>query len=96
MINENRHIINRKILLIQNNHTVRTLAEAINYTKQSVNEAIIGQSTSYRCQSRIAAYLKMSMADIWPELYAVVPNVDPVKANVSHDCKVNEINENVN
>lgn len=96
MVNENKHIINRKIMLVEHGDTVRTLANAINYTTQAVNEAIIGRSTSYRCQSRIAAYYKRPMVEIWPELYAVVPDVDPVKATISHDSKVNENVNSVN
>lgn len=76
MINENKHFINRKIMLIKQGHTVRTLSKAVGLTVQAVNPAINGTSTSYRCHSRIAAVLGKPMVEIWPELYGIVPVLD--------------------
>jgi len=88
MINENKHFVNRKIMLIERGYTVRTLANAIGMTIQAVNPAINGTSTSYRCHARIAAVLGKPMVEIWPELYSGVPEISNIK--VSHDSTVTD------
>lgn len=93
MINKNENIINRKVMLIQAGLTVGSLAEKINLTGQTVGQAIMGKSKSYRTHVRIAAFFQRPMVEIWPELYAVVPDIEFVKGTVSHDSR---INENVN
>jgi len=96
MVNETKHIIKRKIMLIEAGYTVKTLAEKIKLTKQAVNPAILGQSTSYRCQRRIAIALQKPMVEIWPELYSVIPAADFDRDAICHDSGINEINESVN
>jgi lambda repressor-like predicted transcriptional regulator len=83
-INENINFINRKVMLAQKNLSISGLAKKINYTSQSVNEAILGRSTSYRCHKRIAAFFGKSLVEIWPELYSVVPSVDDGNDESSH------------
>lgn len=93
MINENKNIINRKVMLVRAGLTVGSLAEKLKLTKQTINTAIIGKSKSYRTHVRIAAFFQLPMVEIWPELYAVVPDIQFVEGTVSHDSR---INENVN
>lgn len=75
MINKKAATINRKKILLDRSETVRSIAKKINYTRSAVNDAITGESRSYRCHSRIAAHLGMPMAEIWPELYGIVPQL---------------------
>lgn len=86
MVNKNDHFVNRKIMLMQAGFTVKTLAEKIGMTKQTVHPAISGKSTSYRCHSLIARELQRPLVEIWPELYAVVPEKE-----ISHDSIVNNL-----
>lgn len=96
MINENKHIINRKVMLVQAGLTVRKLAERLKLTTQAVHPAITGKSRSYRTHVRIAALLQKPMVEIWPEIYAIVPDISCIGGTVSHDAKVNENVNSVN
>jgi lambda repressor-like predicted transcriptional regulator len=69
MINDNQHIINRKVVMIQKGHTLGTLADHVHHTKQAVSQAIQGRSTSLRIHRKIADVLGVALVDFWPELY---------------------------
>jgi len=89
MVNENQHIINRKLILFQ--HPIRNqrrLAKAVGYTPQAVNHSFNG-GTSYKINRAIADYLDVAMVDFWPELYGYTPRV-------SQDAMVSELAGSVN
>lgn len=83
MINENKHIINRKMILVSKSINQRTLAKKLEITPAAVQQAISGGSTTYRLHRKIADYLRVPMVQFWPELY---DNMN----QVSHDATVNE------
>ena len=69
MINENQHIINRKVVMLQKGYSLPALAEHVGHTKQAVSQAIQGRSTSLRIHRKIAGVLDVALVDFWPELY---------------------------
>lgn len=83
MINENKHIINRKMILVSKSINQRTLAKKLEITPAAIQQAISGGSTTYRLHRKIADYLRVPMVQFWPELY---DNMN----QVSHDATVNE------
>lgn len=89
MVNENRHFINRKKILLDKEQTIASIAAAIGYTRQSVYMAIKGHPTSYKLHKKIADLLEVVMVDFWPELYGDVNKF-------SHDAIVNESFTGVN
>ena len=90
-INNNQHIINRKVVMIQKGHSLNTLAEGVGHTKQAVSQAIQGRSTSLRIHRAIAAILGVRLVDFWPELYGDVEQVKNF-----HDATVNDQDQTVN
>lgn len=89
MVNENKHIINRKLIIFQ--HPIknqRRLAKALNCTAQAINHAING-GTSYRINRAIADYLDVPMVEFWPELYGYT-------SHTSHDATVTDQQVGVN
>jgi len=89
MINENKHIINRKVILIKCGYSAAKLAREIGVTPAAISQAIRGTTHSLRIHKAISDKLDVALVDFWPELYGYVPRV-------SHVEKVNEINEIVN
>jgi lambda repressor-like predicted transcriptional regulator len=89
MINENKHIINRKMILVSKSINQRTLAKKLEITPAAVQQAISGGSTTYRLHRKIADYLRVPMVQFWPELY---DNLN----QVSHDATVIENVNSVN
>lgn len=83
MINENEHIINRKVILIQKGYNAARMAREIGVTPQALSQAIRGKTHSLRIHRAICEKLDLPLAELWPELYAYVPKV-------SHDCTMND------
>lgn len=92
MVNENKHIINRKLILVSKGINQRNLARALEITPAAVQQAISGGSTTYRLHRKIADYLGVSMVSFWPELY---DNLN-VEKQIFHDSSINENVNNVN
>lgn len=83
MVNENQHIINRKIILYDQRYTNARLAKEIDYTPAAVGLAINGKSKSYKLHRKIADKLGVTLIDFWPELYNCGPKA-------SHDATIND------
>lgn len=91
MLIEKQNIINRKVIMVQREMSLRKVADAVGCSAACVMFAVNKAGQSRRMHERIAAVLNVTLAEFWPELYG------PDKSAISHDdLKVNEINESVN
>ena len=97
MLTEKEHIIKRKIILLEKGFTAKKLADVIEhkhqgtkrpYTRQQVTKAINGYALNEELHKSIVAKLGVSLLEFWPEIYG--------DNTVSHDAKVNELNNAVN
>lgn len=80
-INENPHIINRKVMLVQKGYSNARLAREIGVTPQALSQAIRGITHSLRIHRAVVTKLGVSLIEFWPELYGDV---------VSHDSIISE------
>lgn len=87
-INENQHIINRKIIMLQKGHTLGSLAEYVGHTKQAVSQSIQGRSTSLRIHRKIACALGVDLPDFWPELYGKIEQKNFHDSTVSQQDQI--------
>jgi lambda repressor-like predicted transcriptional regulator len=81
-INENKHIINRKMILVSRSINQRALARELGITPAAVQQAISGGSTTYRLHKMIANYLRVPMVQFWPELY---DNMNQISQTIMED-----------
>lgn len=91
MINENKHIINRKMILVSRSLNQRGLAKILEITPAAIQQAISGGSTTYRLHRKIADYLRVPMVQFWPELYDNMGQVSH-DATVKRDNELNKVN----
>lgn len=76
-------------MLVERGINQRHLAKALKYTPAAIQQAISGGSTTYWIHRAIADYLRVPMAEFWPELYDNM-------SKVSHEAGVNENINSVN
>lgn len=83
MVNENQHVVNRKVIFIQKGYNAAKMAREIGVTPQALSQAIRGVTHSLRLHRAICEKLDMPLAEFWPELYAYVPKA-------LHDATLND------
>lgn len=91
MLTNSTHLINRKIIILQRGFSQRKLAEAVGCSPAAITFVMTGKTRRRAMHDKIAAVLGVPVAELWPEFYDAVN-----EKKVSHDSKLNEINESVN
>lgn len=94
MLTSKQNIINRKVILVQRETSIRKVAEAIGHSPAAVMFAINKCGQSRRMHEKIAGALGVTLAEFWPELYG--PDGIKCENSVSHDSTINESFTNVN
>lgn len=96
-INDKKHFINRKKILVEKELNQAELARRAHVTPQALSNALRGVSHSWRIHRRVCEILGVELADFWPEFYGPIKTLNDGAQNpISHDCRVNDVHDNVN
>jgi lambda repressor-like predicted transcriptional regulator len=91
IVTNNEHIINRICIIKKAGFsTLKSFAISIGKPRQSVCGAVKAQIKTFALHEIMAAALQTTIAELWPDLYCVVPVIKNNVNTISHDAKVNE------
>lgn len=69
MLTRKEDRINRKVILVKRETSIRKVAEAIGHSPAAVMFAINRAGQSRRMHEKIAGVLGVTLCEFWPELY---------------------------